>query len=632
MSNVESVSSRRWVAGACLALAGVVATACADPVANPTAPADGLAAARAAKPPDPARNIKLSYVCGNTFLVTNANTTQVAVTWEVHRTTERGSLTLPAKPADAAFSETRFTTVAVGTVRLLLNGKRIATADNLRTSCETPPPPPPPPPGNSPGRWDAPFAWPQVAVHLHLLPTGTHVLSFTSDANATEVTTTGTGEHAGHVEHAAQPVPTGDSRILAQALIPNAYLWTVGTTGQFTPVPNYVSDMFCAGHTFDGLGRLLVAGGHIADNYGLNHTNLFDANSGSWTRVADMTRGRWYPTVTALANGGALVLAGQTEVNTSNTVPEVWNGSSWSQLTGASLTLPLYPWAFAAPDGRVFVAGPQRATRFLSLSGAGVWSSSISALYASTRSYGSAVMYAPGRILIAGGGDPPTATAETIDLTGTPAWQPTGAMAFARRQLNLTILADGSVLATGGTSSGGFNTATGAVLAAERWDPATGLWTTLASAAVKRFYHSTALLLPDGTVLSAGSGRPSPTGETDQLNAEIFHPPYLLMSDGSPRPRPSVSVAPGQIAYGSSFTLTTNDNAAVARVTLVRLSSVTHAFNQSQRFAELAVTRPNGVLTIAAPTSANLVPPGPYLLFVLDANGTPSVGRVVRVQ
>ena len=115
-------------------------------------------------------------------------------------------------------------------------------------------------------------------------------------------------------------------------------------------------------------------------------------------------------------------------------------------------------------------------------------------------------MYAPGKVLVMGGGDPPTNTAEVIDLNqSSPTWRAVGSMAFARRQLNATLLPDGNVLVTGGTSSPGFNDPAGAVHAAELWNPTTEQWTTLASSSgIPRVYHSTALLLPDARVLSMG--------------------------------------------------------------------------------------------------------------------------------
>ena len=114
-------------------------------------------------------------------------------------------------------------------------------------------------------------------------------------------------------------------------------------------------------------------------------------------------------------------------------------------------------------------------------------------------------------------------------------------MAFGRRQHNLTVLADGTVLATGGNSSGaGLVDLNAGVYAAEQWNPATGQWRTLAAMQVTRQYHSTALLLPDGRVLSSGGGI---CGTCDQVgylakNAEIFSPPYLFQADGDARAAP----------------------------------------------------------------------------------------------
>src|SRR4029434_6050512 len=136
------------------------------------------------------------------------------------------------------------------------------------------------------------------------------------------------------------------------------------------------------------------------------------------------------------------------------------------------------------------------------------------------------------------------ATAEKIDLNlPTPTWQPAGTMASARRQLNATVLPDGTVLVTGGSSAAGFNNASGAVYTAERWDPAQPVqsaFTTLASATRYRGYHSIALLLPDGRVLSSGGD--------NEPNAEVFSPPYLFKGD-----RPAVTVSPSEIRYGETF-------------------------------------------------------------------------------
>jgi hypothetical protein len=188
-------------------------------------------------------------------------------------------------------------------------------------------------------------------------------------------------------------------------------------------------------------------------------------------------------------------------------------------------------------------------------------------------------MYAAGKILVVGGGDPPTATAEVIDLTAAqPAWRSVASMSVARRHLNTTLLPDGTVLVTGGSYGSGFDNRTTPVYTAELWDPATEKWTMLSSASVGRFYHSSTVLLPDGRVLS--------TGGENVTDVEVFSPPYLFKGGT----RPTMSGVPAAVGYGQKFTIQSPDAMSIAKVTLIRLPSVTHAFNQNQRLNVLQFT------------------------------------------
>src|SRR5438094_2867213 len=325
-----------------------------------------------------------------------------------------------------------------------------------------------PPPEAQLGQWSPVFPAPIVQLHLHLLPNG---------------------------------------QVLSWGYSGNPQLWDPAT-GTFAAVPS-PSLLFCSGHNFLADGRLLVAGGQIPNegSHGLPNTNLFDASTRTWQVATVMTKGRWYPTNTTLPDGQVLTVAGTDEHMTVDTIPEIWDGTHWRQLTTASLGLEWYPRMFVAPDGRVFNAGEEQPSRWLDVTGTGRWSDGPRRNFGPWRGYGSAVMYLPGKILYVGGGDPPTNTAEVIDLNQpNPTWAYTGSMAYARRQINGTLLPTGDVLVTGGTGAPGFNNAAGAVHAAELWSPTTGSWTTLASNAVIRMYHSTSLLLPDGRVLHTGSG------------------------------------------------------------------------------------------------------------------------------
>jgi len=529
--------------------------------------------------------LDLVYVCGNKFLATNATKTSVYLTYRVVGTEERGSLALPPGPMeDPGHSETELETSRRGTVELYQGDERVARRINEGTSCGAPAIASASLVASSPdaGSWSPQFPWPVVAIHLSLLPSG---------------------------------------KVLSWGLAGTPQIWDP-TTGEFTAVASPAL-LFCAGHTFLPDGRLFVAGGHIASDRGIPDITIFSPGAEEWKPSTPMRRGRWYPTATMLANGSVVIMAGRDEASTEVAEPEVWSSSGVRLLSGASLVLPYYPRTFLAPDGRIYYAGEQQRTRFLNPAGSGSWISSTSRKYGN-RTYGAAVMYEDGKILYVGGGRT-TNTAEIVDLNAaTPTWQWTGSMAFARRNLNATVLPTGEVLVTGGSSALAFNDVTQAIRTAEIWNPATGVWRTVASNAVSRTYHSTTLLLPDGRVLHTGSGEGS--GMPDERNAEIYSPPYLFLG-----PRPSISDAPSEIAYGSSFTVQTPEAAEIGKVSLIRLGSVTHAFDMNQRFQSLRFTRGAGSLSISAPTSGNRAPPGHYMLFLVNTNGVPSEARIVKV-
>jgi hypothetical protein len=445
------------------------------------------------------------------------------------------------------------------------------------------------------GKWGATFSTPVVAVHMHLLPTGKVLL----------------WGHKGETE-----------------------LWDpANPSAGFTSLMK-TYDFFCSGHTFLANGRLLVTGGTIGGAHGDPRAVLFDAAAGTWSGSGSMAQGRYYPTLTALPDGDVLALSGSDESGAVVGVPEVWDGTTWHRLTTASLAIPTpyYPPAFLAPNGKVFLAGFLQTTRYLDVGGTGTWTT-VADRKVANRTMGSAVMYAPGKILYVGGGDPPTNSAEVIDLQLSPSWRIVPPMAFARRQLNATLLADGQVLVTHGSSGSGFNNVAAAVHAAELWNPATESWSTMASESKSRTYHSTALLLPDARVLSSGSGEGGGVlYANSEFTAQVFSPPYLFNPDGTLAVRPIISAAPSAISYGQSFTVQTPEPGSVSRGTLIRLSSVTHAFNQSQLIYPVSFTA-TGATTLAAvgPAGPNLAPPGPYMLFLVNQKGVPSKARMVTV-
>ena len=480
------------------------------------------------------------------------------------------------------------------------------------------------------GQWSAPFKLENVAIHAHLLPTG-NILYW---GRRKEV---GSQVFATLNDHACQTYlwdpATGTSRL---------------TKNQPTLKDGTTVNLFCSGHTFLADGRLMVVGGHLFDSQGVNQSCIYDPVADRWTAEALMNNGRWYPSAVTLPDGGALALSGsfasgplQPPPNNTvvNPTPQVWRGTGWQSLTDFEDGLTLFPRFHIEPkQGHVFMSGAQGESFFLDTNGAGTWTPGPSRALG-LRDYAPSVMYDTGKVIFIGGGldagtNLPSNGAETIDLgAANPAWHPTSPMHFRRRQHNATILPNGTVLVTGGTQGPNFNDVDvgSPIRAAEIWDPTSGTWTIMAEEAVDRCYHATAVLLPDGRVLSAGGGEYAPEvnvanpAKDTHADAQLFSPPYMF------RPRPTFSQAPDQIAYGQVFTLKVANVNTIAKVTWIRLASVTHSFDQNQRLNTLIFTKGAGTIDVTAPANANMCPPGHYILFVVDKVGTPSVGHIVQI-
>ncbi len=90
-----------------------------------------------------------------------------------------------------------------------------------------------------------------------------------------------------------------------------------------------------------------------------------------WTQGNPSTYGRWYPTLTTLADGRVLATSGriQKEPKLIATIPEIWDPATgfWSELSNATLSLELYPQMFLLPDGRVLSTSTSGTTRALTV-------------------------------------------------------------------------------------------------------------------------------------------------------------------------------------------------------------------------------------------------------------------------
>jgi YVTN family beta-propeller protein len=398
---------------------------------------------------------------------------------------------------------------------------------------------------------------------------------------------------------------------------------SAGLDGGHLTLPNTIgSNLFCsAALLLPGGNGVFIAGG--GPETGTNNSSrVFDYGNNTLTRYDDLNRGRYYATTITLPDGRTYIQGGTGGAD----VPEIRDVNGSIELLAGVDTSELkdyYPRNFVAPDGRVFGFDTDGAMYYVDTSGTGSLNRR-DTLGAPIGNASTAAMFRPGRILEFGAR---SSGARIIDITGNnPVITNTQPLSSQRNWSNATILADGRVLATGGSEVR--NELVGVNNSAEIWNPNTGQWSRGAIGSIPRLYHSIALLLPDGSVLVGGGGNPGPLFNN---NIEIYYPPYLYDADGGWAARPVIIGAPGFIDINEPFTVDIADGASISRVVLVKTGAVTHSFNMEQRFVELAFQSSGGPLTVQAPTRATDAPPGYYLLFAFDQRGTPSIARIVRM-
>jgi hypothetical protein len=413
--------------------------------------------------------------------------------------------------------------------------------------------------------------------------------------------------------------------------------WQAGT---FSTQP-VAWDMFCNGMVVLPDGRVFVNGGTVQYDpfYGSRRSSAYDPATGVFSDLPLMAHGRWYPTVTVLGDGRVLTFSGR-DIAATNATVEIYTpgpgGGSWSPEYPALWTPPLYPRLHLVTDGRVFYSGSGAGSRFFNPS-TNTWSLAAVATtkYGSSRTYGTSVLLPlnpedgyRSRVMIFGGGNPATDTTEIIDLSAAlPQWNFGPPMTQKRIQMNATILPNGKILAMGGSVNN--EDAATKSLNADLYDPATNTFSSAGANQFARLYHSGSLLLPDATVALVGG---NPTRGSYESRIEIYSPAYLFQADGTPAPRPTITgVTPEPIGYGQTFEVQTPDAAAVQSVVLVRPGAQTHAIDMDQRLVRTQFTRGTGTLSVIAPPTGNVAPPGYYMLFILNSSGVPSLAKFVQL-
>lgn len=441
------------------------------------------------------------------------------------------------------------------------------------------------------GQWSKPVKWPIVAVHTVLMPNG-KVLAW----DAWERTRS------------------------------TAKVWDPATN-LFANVP-LDTGLFCAGHSLLADGRVAIIGGHAGAQVGIKEINIFNPYTSSWDKAPEMKYARWYPSATTLQDGRVITFSGMYDKKKWVDKPEIYDPFK-NTVTEVNVSTPElreidYPYAYVLPNGKLYVMGVlNKIGRYLDVA-AQTWTSGPSMPFVN----GTAAMYRPGKLLYTGGGVQDSASekrAATIDLTSSnPTWRSTATMKYSRYNHHLVVLPDGNVFAVGGSEKVNKTRSTGS-LTAEIFNTTTNAWQDVASMRDPRMYHGTAILLPDGRVLVAGGGKLGVA--VDYYSAEIFSPPYLFKGGT----RPVIDNVPARVDYSEKVSIQTQQAQAIGSIALIRLPSNTHNYDMDQRYVPLAFSKGTNTLTATIPSSADIVPPGFYMLFIVDTNGIPSVAKIVHV-
>lgn len=390
--------------------------------------------------------------------------------------------------------------------------------------------------------------------------------------------------------------------------------------------------------------------------YGGDKTSYeFDPRTERYVRVGDLVKHRWYPTLAELPGGNVLAVSGLDEFG--RILPgdnEKYDPATrrWTAAPELKRVFPTYPSLHLMADGRLFYSGSNSGYGSDTVGRTpGIWNvrtnrfSDVAGLrQPQMTETSSSVLLAPAqkqKVMILGGGEvgeSPVSTARTdvIDLTqNRPRYRPGPDLPAPARYLSTVLLPDDSVLTTGGSSGYRGGAYQGRprsdLFNAQLYRPTTNRFERLADSTVGRNYHSEAILLPDGRVITMGSDplydRTGRNPGTFEQRVEVFSPPYLFRGA-----RPALTSGPASISRGGKAFFGTPSPRRIVAARLMRPSAVTHVTDVDQRSVAASVAAAPGGVTLTIPSGRGLVPSGWYMVFLVDDRGVPSAGRWVKVR
>ncbi|MFJ2649669.1 galactose oxidase-like domain-containing protein [Streptomyces sp. NPDC087420] len=387
------------------------------------------------------------------------------------------------------------------------------------------------------------------------------------------------------------------------------------------------------------------------DFQGIKAAYEFDPRAEKYIPVSPMKEARWYPTLVTLDDGKVLAVSGLDDVGAVLTGDnEIYDPATKKWSKGPTRYFPTYPALFLTKGGKLFYSGSNAGYGPAGKGRQpGVWDvkkntfARVNGLTDVDQTETSASLMLPPaqdqKVMILGGGgvgESSLATSRTaiVDLKrDNPGFEKGPSLPQGTRYLSSVLMPDDSVFTTGGSSDYRGRSASD-IHKAQFYDPPRNAFRRAADPTVGRNYHSEALLLPDGRVVTFGSDPLFDDEDNTKLGTfeqrvEIYTPPYL--HGGGDKNRPVLGKGPAALVAGGRATFPTADADRIAKARLMRPSAVTHTTDVEQRSIALTLTKGAGEVTVEVPKDPTLVPPGWYMLFVTDADGVPSEAKWLKV-
>ena len=499
------------------------------------------------------------------------------------------------------------------------------------------------------GRFDVIGSSGVVAIHSNLLPDGKVLFTARPEYQ----------RGGPNLEMVARPqVPYGE---IASVFDP--------TNGKV--VPSFVDDnVFCHGAILTANGRIFMTGGDVGGGMGspaqglaigLNKQRFFEYQSNTWRYDNDMLKTRWYPSPVRTTNGNVFIIGGAT--NGTSGIPEMTmemyrEGSAQNVLIRSPFLertrAAYYPITALIPgSGNIFMFGVSSWVILDQNNGAEIEQASENVQGIRQGGYPAGTVLLGlrpengyrGVLAMFGGTNNPreevaldTVAKLTLTGKGPRRWRyDEGKMPYGRVVSDAILQPNGKVLLFNGAQLGQTGGSVGGPLLKASalecfvYDPDAPdgqRFQVLNASPIQRLYHSSALLLPDGRTMVAGTDQATFNPRTAyEHRVEAFTPPWLL--NGTPRPTIK-SVPSGSISYGSTFQVTFEGK--VTGVSMITPGASTHGVDFTQRLVFLAIENRNGnTLTLKAPPNATIALQGHHMLFLLNGD-TPSKAKFIHLQ